>query len=233
MWLVWLAFIAKSTYILNKNRFAWHSIFLYLVYDVLQCCWTALENSIVIKQRDWERACSAISSLTFAQLAAAAKSVLEKKTHDNPTIQLLKDQIQIIVSQISQSFTCMQDLRSHVQALLVSNELMSFWLTFNSTDLRSLLMLKLAGIDISCNDLSLKARRSWQITVTMNSVTVAQFFNQICNDIFDMLLAADTDWTDIFDQVLNYFDVMKINKRDMLHLHCLIWLTDNLEFCKM
>ena len=80
----------------------------------------------MIKQRNWERACSAISSLTFAQLAAAAKSVLEKKTHDNLTIQLLKDQIQIIASQISQSFTHMQDLRSHAQALLVSNRPVSF-----------------------------------------------------------------------------------------------------------
>ena len=31
-------------------------------------------------------------------------------------------------------------------------------------------------------------------------------------------------------QISNYFDVMKINKREMLHLHCLVWLADNLKF---
>ena len=38
---------------------------------------------------------------------------------------------------------------------------------------------------------------------------------------------------DIFDQVLNYFDMMKINKKDMLHLHFLIWFVNNLEFCNL
>jgi len=28
----------------------------------------------------------------------------------------------------------------------------------------------------------------------------------------------------------NYFDVIKINRREILHLHYLIWLADNLKF---
>ena len=56
----------------------------------------------------------------------------------------------------------------------------------------------------------------------MNFMIVAQFFYQICIDIFNVFLAVSTNQLNIFDQVLNYFDVIKINRKDMLHLHFLI-----------
>jgi len=58
----------------------------------------------VVKRKDWE---TAISSLTFDRLEAAAKSVHETGTHNDPTIQLLEYHIQSIASKVPQSFAFM------------------------------------------------------------------------------------------------------------------------------
>ena len=101
-------------------------MFLYLMYDVLQRREAALGNFLSVKQKDWERAQAAISSLTFDRLAAAARSIHDKGTHDDPTIAVLERQIQNIASQIPQSFARMKRARQHLQALFVSLRMPAF-----------------------------------------------------------------------------------------------------------
>ena len=74
----------------------------------------------------------------------------------------------------------MQSNRVYMHVMLMSDEMTAYWMIFNSTDLKNLLVLILADIDLSCDDLFLNAWRIWQTTVNMNSVAVAQFFHQIC-----------------------------------------------------
>ena len=117
-----------------------------------------------------------------------------------------------------------------MQALFVSLGMPAFWMTLNPADLKNPLVLILAGVDLSCDDLSAEARRIRRLTANMNPVAVAQFFHQICTSVFNALLAAGTSRTGIFGQISNYFGVVETNGRGMLHLHCLIWLAGNLEF---
>ena len=157
------------------------------------------------------------------------------KTHiyNNLTIKLLKCLIQIVVFQISQFFACMWINKSYMQALLVCYEMTVFWLIINSIDFKSILILKLADIEISCDNLFSKMQKIWQITARMNFVIITQFFHQICTDIFNVFLIVSINQSGIFDQISNYFDVIKINKKNMLHFHFLIWFTNNLEFCNL
>ena len=143
------------------------------MYDVLQHCQAALDHFIAVKKKDWEHVKTAISSLTFDQLAAVAKLIWETHTHSDSTIKLLKCLIQTVASQVSQFFARMQTNRSYMQALLVCYEMIVFWLIINSADLRSILMLKLADIEVSCDNLFSKTQKIWQITAKMNSVIVA------------------------------------------------------------
>lgn len=59
-------------------------------------------------------------------------------------------------------------------------------------------------------------------TAIINPVTVAQFFSAICKGIFEYLLVVKTDHKGLFGSVLTYFDTVKTNNQDMLHLHCLV-----------
>ena len=77
----------------------------------------------MVKRKDWETAQTAISSLTFDRLGAAAKSVLETGTHNDPTIRLLERHIQTIASKVPQSFALMRAARVHMRALFVSHEM--------------------------------------------------------------------------------------------------------------
>ena len=184
----------------------------------------------MVKRKDWESTQAAITTLTFDRLAAAAKSVHETNTHNDPTIRLLEGQIQTIASQVPQSFARAQNMRVHMRALFVSHGVPAFWMTINPADLKNPLVLKLAGVELSSDDLSPEAQRVRQTTANMNPVAVAQFFHQICTGVFDALLATGTDRIGILGQVSNYFGVVETNGRGMLHLHALIWLAGNLEF---
>ena len=117
-----------------------------------------------------------------------------------------------------------------MQALLVCLRITAFWLIINLANLRSILILKLANIEVSCDNLFLKMQKIQQVIVKINSIAIAQFFHQICTSIFNVLLATNKNQSGIFNQVSNYFDIVKINKRDILYLYFLIWLIDNLEF---
>ena len=141
------------------------------------------------------------------------KFIWKTHTHKNLIIKLLKYLIQIVAFQISQFFVCMWINKSYMQVLLVYYRMTVFWLIINSVDFRSVLMLKLADIEVSYNNLFLKMQKIWQITVKMNSVIITQFFHQICIDIFKIFIIADINQIDIFDQISNYFDVIKINKK--------------------
>jgi hypothetical protein len=176
----------------------------------------------MVKRKDWETAQAAIASLTFDRLAAATKSIYETNTHNDPTIKLLGRQIQAIASH--------EKYKNAYTSLIVSDAMPGFWLTINPADLKNPLVLMLAGIDLSSDDLSAEARRIRQTTANMNPVAVAQFFHQIRTGVFDALPGTGTDRIGILGQVSNYFGVVETNGRGMLHLHSLIWLVGSLEF---
>ena len=184
----------------------------------------------MVKRKDWETAQEAISSLTFDRLEAAARSVHETGTHNDPTIRLLERHIQSIASQVPQSFALMRAARVQMRAIFISDGMPGYWLTINPADLNSPIVVLLAGVSLSCDELSTEARRIRRITAQMNPVAVAQFFYHICTGMFDALLAAGKDKSGIFGEVSNYFGVVETNGRGMLHLHSLIWLSGNLEF---
>jgi len=116
----------SSNALSNKNRFAQHSTFLYLIYNVQQHHQAAFENSIFIEQKNWDSVQTAISSLTFDQLATAAKSVLKINFHSDSIIKMLENQIWAIVSKISQSFTRMRSNRVYMHIMLMSDEMTAY-----------------------------------------------------------------------------------------------------------
>ena len=147
---------------------------------------------------DWETAQAAISTLTFDR---AAKLVQETGTHDDPTIRLLERHIQSITSQVPQSFTCMRAARVHMRAIFVSDGMPGYSLTVNPADLNSPIIVILAGVALSCDELRTEARKIRRVTAQMNPVAVAQFFHHICTGMFDALLAAGKGRSGIFGEV--------------------------------
>ena len=184
----------------------------------------------MVKQKDWETACTTVNSLTFNRLAAAAKSIQETGDYHDETVRSLEHQMQLIASCVPQSFGHAQSARIHMQANTVSEGMAGVWFTINPADLKNPLVMRLAGIELPADDLSPEAQRIWWATATMNPVAVAQFFHQICTGVFDALLGAGSDCIGILSQISNYFGMVETNGRGMLHLHGLIWLLGNLEF---
>ena len=128
----------------------------------------------MVKRKDWETAQEAISSLTFDRLEAAARSVHETGTHNDPTIQLLERHIQSIASQVPQSFALMRAARVQMRAIFISDGMPGYWLTINPADLNSPIVVLLAGVSLSCDELSTEARRIRRVTAQMNPVEIGR-----------------------------------------------------------
>lgn len=82
--------------------------------------------------------------------------------------------------------------------------------------------MNFANVLYDNNDEKNAANNFNPIIVTMNLIMITQFFECICKNIFEHLLIAKFFDDDVFDSISTYFEIVKINNRDMLHLHCFI-----------
>lgn len=107
------------------------------------------------------------------------------------------------------------------------------WITLNPSDLRSFLVLVLAGMRFVDNDQNISADLFAQTTATMNLVAVAKFFEATCTGIFEHLLAAGSQEGGLLGPVSTYFGTVETNGCGMLHLHCLVWLSGAFHLSKI
>ena len=71
-----------------------------------------------------------------------------------------------------------------MRAIFVSDGMPGYWLTINPADLNSPIIVILAGVALSCDELRTEARRIRRVPAQMNPVAVAQFFHlsaQVCS----------------------------------------------------
>ncbi len=121
-------------------------------------------------------------------------------------------------------------MKAQIRDLITRYELSTFWNTLNSFDLQNSLILKLIEIFIFVNiDSSIYILFN-NNTAIFNLVIIARFFNNVYTVFFDDLLVSNIDDMRIFDRVAAHYALTKINEREMLHLHELIWLMKNIEF---
>jgi hypothetical protein len=105
----------------------------------------------------------------------------------------------------------------------------AFWLTINPSDIRSPLVLILAGVEYSEDIVSASNSAVCAATATSNPVAVATFFHYVCTAVFDGLLASGRNHTGILGDS-NHYGVVETIGRGMLHLHAMVWLRGNLAF---
>ena len=113
--------------------------FMYLVDDVLQLRRSSLDNSLLVKRRDWESAERDIASLDRGPVAKAVSK--GRPPGYNPTIQRLQRSILTIGMQVPESFAQKVKRRSEIKGLIARYGMPAFWMTINPSDLRNPLVL--------------------------------------------------------------------------------------------
>lgn len=109
----------------------------------------------------------------------------------------------------------------------------AFWITINPSDLRNLLVLILAGVEIPGNSLGAANAAIRDAVATSNPVAVADFFYCVCQAILRGLLATNTNHIGVLGDLLNHYGVVESNGRGTLHMHALLWARGNLAFIKL
>jgi len=191
---------------------------------------SALGNSLLVKRGDYRAVQELMSSLSYERLIAAAQSLRETQTTSDPAITTLRRAIETVASRVPNSFAEKREMRLLLRGLLIEFGLAAFWLTINPSDLRDPLVVKLAGVTVPRDGLR-KADAAWRRkTANMNPAAIAVFFDKVCTGVLEALICPGEDKMGIFGEVSTYFGAVETNGRGMLHLHCLVWLTGNLDF---
>lgn len=157
------------------RRFARHKTFMYLLYDVIQLRKSSMGNAVLVKRQNWQSATDDIASLTVSQLQDAAKAVATGQTIDDPIIGRLLRNIEAIGMQVPGSFAQKLRMRSEIRGLIARYGMPAFWITINPSGLRNPLVLILAGVEYSGNDLATVNATIREATATSNPVAVAKF----------------------------------------------------------
>ncbi|OKP09981.1 hypothetical protein PENSUB_4603 [Penicillium subrubescens] len=166
---------------------------MYLLYDVIQLRKSSLGNTFLIKQQNWQSALDDIASLTVTQLQNAAKTIESGQKIKDPVIRRLLRNIETVGIQVPGSFAQKLRMRSEIRGLIARYGIPAFWITINPSDLRNPLVLILAGVEYSRDNLAAANTAIRKAAATSNPVAVAEFFYQVCKAILDSLLATNTD----------------------------------------
>lgn len=134
---------------------------------------------------------------------------------------------------VPQSFGALMRKRAHLRGYFVAHEMPAYWMTINPADLKCPLVLHFAGIELTQQGAGTNRTHAENMSVIMNPVAVAQFFDAVCKGVFSKLLQVDSQESGIFGKISNYFGVVESNGRGMPHLHALVWLKGNAEFYKL
>ena len=73
---------------------------------------------------------------------------------------------------------------------MLSDDMPVLWITLNPADLRSTLVMEIAGTVYEDSNQTNSSSEFNRVTATMNPVAVALFFNSICEGVFGHFLAA-------------------------------------------
>jgi hypothetical protein len=81
------------------------------------------------------------------------------------------------------------------------------------------LVLILAGVEYSEDNLATANAAIREAAAISNPVAVAEFFHHVCKAILDGLFATNTGRIGILGDLSNHFAFVETNGRGMLHLH--------------
>ncbi|KAJ5364729.1 uncharacterized protein N7496_010442 [Penicillium cataractarum] len=115
----------------------------------------------------------------------------------DPIIRRLLRNIVAIGMQVPGSFAQKLRLRSEIRGQIIRYGMPAFWITINPSDLRNPLVLILAGIEYSRDNLATVNAAIREATTTSNPTAIAEFFHHI----------------GILSELSNHFAVIEINGR--------------------
>lgn len=98
------------------------------------------------------------------------------------------------------------------------------WITINLFDFRSTLVLIFAGMQYEYNGINNSAEAFTRMTITINLIAMACFFEVICCSIFEYLLTAGSKDGGFLGLISTYFGTVETNGQGMLYLYCLVWV---------
>ncbi len=121
---------------------------MFIVYDVIHRRKAALRYSLLVKSGIWEKIEELIREIIYARLIATATEIKEANQCTDAAILALERHVQTIAAHASHLYVRCFQFRLRLKALMVANGMPVFWITFNPADLRCLLVICLAGVEL-------------------------------------------------------------------------------------
>ena len=166
-----------------------------------------------------------LSRLSADDLQRAAQEFNDRKKISNPSIYSLITNMRIISSFNLESFGEKMKFRNLIFGKIARLGLPLIWFTLNPKDIGNIFVIRLAGEEISLDELGIKSKLL-RLTIK-NPSLVAQFFHVIVTSSFTCFFKTLSREPGIFGTVASHFGIVELTTRMMLHLHGFAWLAGN------
>ena len=160
-------------------------------------------------RRHWPSTIDDISSLTEDQLRNALQELDTNHEINDPVVGRLLHVMKSIAMWVPGSFAQKLRMRSEIRGLIIRFGMPAFWITINPSDLRSPLVITLAGVEYSEDILSASNSAIRGATATSNPVAVASFFHHVCTAVIEGLFASGRGHIGILGDVSNHMALWK------------------------
>lgn len=105
---------------------------------------------------------------------------------------------------------------------MIINRIPILWITINLADPWYPLIIRLARVKLDLGS-DVASVFAYKIT-TMNLMIMAKFFDITYKAVLLSLFISEYCDGDLLGSISIYFEIVKINSRSILYLHCLVWL---------
>lgn len=208
--------------------FARHPLYLYLAFDRIVLSEAAIANYLRVKHTSSTRTCERVGTLTLEALEQASIECGAGKTITNPDVNFLLSEIRAIGQHVTCSYGEKVQWRAEIKGLMLDFCPPLFWITVTPSDLNNPIVIKYTDPEefdsfldaLNVDDYANQAHRH-----TANPVSIAKFFSDTCQSIFEKLIGANPDDTvGILGPMRAHYGVVESNGRGMLHVHCFVWV---------
>lgn len=218
------------------TRFRTHPTWSFVMFSILQRRQALLGARIQTSRKDFDRAVALFSTLSLADLTAAAESEAKGIPSIDPKIVMLQRIIRSSGSKVMGSNASRASFRSQIFSTSLFLNPPSLWITINPVDLHDPIMQIFAGEEIDMDNFNTRfgpnaAQRS--ANVSRNPYAATMFFNFMITLILETLFGIKVNRraqkiessVGVFGRVNAYYGIVEAQGRGSLHLHMLVWLT--------
>ena len=203
--------VALSAYIkhlllLNDNKFAQDTSFIFHAFNILQKRAVSLHTTVLVRQPGFNSTAARIDSLTPESLEQALRAVQNNTPVNDPNLRALTNNLSSAGSKVKGSPYEKAFNRREIFGLMIKYGSPTLWITISPATVHSPIFMQLAnGQSIDFDFLDIPSHTERAKLVANNPVAAAIYYNTIIDEFTNYILGWKKNMKEVSSDTLKHF----------------------------